>query len=282
MKGLDYVAVDPGIASDPKVLAIAKALRKDRYHVAGRFPGFLGKVAEHSATGSLAAVDDETLDVWAGDLPGFGAQVRALMCDASGTLTAWYRYNGKALAKLQRDRDRKGGKSDGDSTDIPQKDDGTSEENGRTFHAGSGALTDTDTGTVTETSSASASGPTREELEGLVRAELSPDSLEALDRLLRAAGNPAGIVNDLARRLAVHPKLIPIGPAGRGSDPRDVAAALIDLANGDRPTWNPRYFAGIVDKARERREMPARAARAPAYAGRRDTAPITPGKRLDG
>jgi hypothetical protein len=277
MRGLDYVGIAPGIAKDLKIVAIAKALGKDRRYVAGCFPEFFGNVAEHAPNGCLADVDDETLDAWAGSVRGFGALVREQLCDASGTLAAWYHYNGKALARLQQDRDRKRGKSAGDSMELPGKVHGTSTENGRNIRGDSTPLTDTDTdtdtGTDTSSTATASSGPSRAELEPLVRALLSPDSLEALDRLLRASGNPAGIVNDLARRLAVHPKLIPIGPSGRASDPRDVSAALIDLANGDRPTWNPRYFAGVLEKARERRELPARATRAPAYAGRHTPAP---------
>lgn len=109
MKGLHYVAIDPKIASDQKIDAMAKALRKDRHWVAGHFPAFLGEVAAHAPTGDLTGISDSLLDQWAGGVKGWGALVRELMCE-HGVLTAWRKYNGKSLAKLAKDRARKGGK----------------------------------------------------------------------------------------------------------------------------------------------------------------------------
>lgn len=99
--------------------------------------------------------------------------------------------------------------------------------------------------------------PARRELEGAVRAAIGSDACEALDRVLRSTGNPGGVINHLARALAVSPTLIPTGPGGRGRDPKQVAIALVEFANGDRPTWNASYFDGCCNRVTARMANPA-------------------------
>lgn len=83
-----------------------------------------------------------------------------------------------------------------------------------------------------------------------VRGALPGDAHDALDRVLRSSGNPDGVVDELARLMAVHPKVIPTGVGMRGEDPELVGRCLVDLANSDRPTWNPGYFRGMLRKAK--------------------------------
>lgn len=83
-----------------------------------------------------------------------------------------------------------------------------------------------------------------------VRAVLPEEAHEPLDRLLRASGNPEGMLDALTRLLAADPKAIPTGAGMRGEDPAVVGACLVDLANSDRPTWNPGYFRGMIQRAK--------------------------------
>jgi uncharacterized protein YdaU (DUF1376 family) len=85
-----------------------------------------------------------------------------------------------------------------------------------------------------------------------VLAVLPTASHEPLDRLMRSSGNPDGIVDELARLLAVHPNVIPTGAGMRGESPEIVATCLVELANSDRPTWNVGYFKGMLRKAKQR------------------------------
>lgn len=85
-----------------------------------------------------------------------------------------------------------------------------------------------------------------------VREVLPVGSHDALDRLLRSSGNPDGIVDELARLLAVHPNVIPTGAGMRGEAPEIVGVCLVELANSDRPTWNVGYFKGMLRKAKQR------------------------------
>ena len=66
VKGLEYVAIDPGIAKDPKIAIMAARLKKDRFWVAGHFPAFFGEVAMHAHDGKIGDIPDDLLDEWAG------------------------------------------------------------------------------------------------------------------------------------------------------------------------------------------------------------------------
>lgn len=85
-----------------------------------------------------------------------------------------------------------------------------------------------------------------------VRAVLSEKAQGALDRLMRSSDNPEGIANTLAGLLAVEPGVIPTGAGMRGESPELVGTCLVELADSNRPTWNPGYFKGMVRKAKQR------------------------------
>mgnify|MGYP003480951167 CR=1 FL=1 len=75
---------------------------------------------------------------------------------------------------------------------------------------------------------------------------------EPLDRLLRSSGNPDGIVDELARLLAVHPNVIPAGAGMRGESPQVVGTCVVELVNGNRPEWNVAYFKGMIRRVKQR------------------------------
>lgn len=262
MKGIAHVAIDPGIASDVKTERVAQALRRDRYWVAGHFPAFLGRVAENCPDGDLSGVSDELLDDWAGGVKGWGRSVREHFCGVDGVLEAWWKYNGRALAKLQRDRDRKAGDADEDNAPEPArksrghsaektrknigKSGGDSTEPARKRRGHSTPITVTVTDTVTEEPP-----PPRASALAAVEQALPPGALDPLRRLLRGSHNPDGIADDLARLLGVHPDGMLTGPGLRPVPPDIVGRSLTDLANSERPQWNPGYFRGMLRRAIE-------------------------------
>lgn len=106
MKGVRYVAIAPGVASDPRIVAIAAALHKNRRWIAGCLPAFFGEVAANASDGNLSEIPDRLLDVWAGNVRGFGTEVRQKLCDSDGVLRSWFEYNGRALTKRELTRKR--------------------------------------------------------------------------------------------------------------------------------------------------------------------------------
>lgn len=134
MRGLDFVAIDPHVAADVRIVALAKALKKDRFWIVGHLPAFFGSVAMNTPDGDLSLVDDELLDAWAGGVSGFGKAVREHLCNEDGVLRAWSRYNGRALRNLERDRHRKAerrARAHGTSPDGPRNVRGMSAESPR-------------------------------------------------------------------------------------------------------------------------------------------------------
>ncbi len=81
---------------------------------------------------------------------------------------------------------------------------------------------------------------------------LPDDARDSLANLCRASTNPAGLIDDLARLMAVHPNVIPTGAGMRGESPDVVGVCLVELANSGRPTWNAAYFKGMLRKAKQR------------------------------
>ncbi len=236
MKGLDWIAIDPDIADDPKVIAMALLLKKDRYHIAGRFPAFLGAVARHAPDGTLAQFSDAVLDSWAGGLKGFGVAIRRTMCDEGDTITAWAKFNGKKLTSLQSKRDRVAtwreekrrqkevqGQNATDSVPVQNKN--------------STPLTDTDTDTDTENltrekdSSSSRAERYRRELETAVAID-APQYADRLLGELRAAHDPAALVYEInALRQGLH------GPGGRAVPLAIIGRAMHEVRlNGEQFT----------------------------------------------
>jgi hypothetical protein len=237
VKGLDYVAISPTIRKDPKIGAIALALGRESRWIAGCFPEFFGMVAEHAPDGSLGAIADATLDEWAGEVQGFGAQVRKHLCGEDGVLTAWWRYNGSALAKLEADRARKrnsrGHSGDGDGKGRGKSEDRPTDNNGN-VRAASDGYTDTDTGTSSPSEKITTSP--RAALARL--RELLPETCyEALQRVLIASYRGAdGAVGSMLQML--DPNDGTTGPGGSPVTPIELATALQQLDGMKDPGWN--------------------------------------------
>jgi len=235
MKGLDYVAINRGIADDPKIMTIAASMKKDRYWIAGHFPMFFGNVAEHAPDGELRFFTNQQLDAWAGGVRGFGSHVREHLCDATGKLSAWWKYNGRALQKLEGDRRRKRRKDDGSSTEFPGN-----------LRAASAPLTVTDTVTDKETESP----PSPNEV--ALHRHL-PESCWPYLRsvLVRAREGSPGVALSIFQRLGLDPKAIPTGPGMTFATAEEMAEVLKRVAGSKGTGWSEPFVNGILVKLRQ-------------------------------
>lgn len=283
MRGIDFVAIDPGIAKDPRIAAMAQALHKDRYWVVGRLPGFFGEVAAHCPDGVIGAVDHATLDEWAGGARGFGAQVKAHLCDA-GTLRAWWKYNGKALKNLRHDRERKAearrARAQARAAEqATRKVRGQSEESPRTIHARSSDYTDTDTDTDTRTTQTPTppanaavenSVEKREPVQVRIRQALEARHREPFDEMLRASRNPTGVCRVLWAY--IDPGDGTQAPGGHPIPPAMLGQAIEELLASRDPAFNAAFFRGIVARLQREAEPPRRRVS--------PVVPLSPGERF--
>jgi hypothetical protein len=282
MKGLSYVAVDPAIAADVRIFRMAEALGVDRFWLVGHLPQFFGALAANQPDGDIAAIPDAVLDHWAGDVPGFGVQVREHLCDAGSTqLRSWAKYNGKALASLERDRTRKRearearerlareqratakgsstedpGNVRGTSEDAPSKEGGTSPEDPGTVPARSAVITGTGTDTGTKLQTATHSAGVRERASA-IQAVLPTRCHDALRRLLvNAHAGAAGVLDQIEGLLALNPKVNPTGPGQKPVSPEHVAEVVIRLSSTTRAQWHQGMAITIVGELQRGRPAP--------------------------
>jgi hypothetical protein len=102
------------------VHAIAKVCcRGDIPKAIGHLQCLLSELPAHARDGSMAAIDDHTIEQWAlwrGKAGWFAAAIRGNLCDEIGTLRSWERYNGgpirEAARNLQNVRAHRGRKRD--------------------------------------------------------------------------------------------------------------------------------------------------------------------------
>lgn len=99
---MEWVAIDVNIAGDPGVHRMAAALRVRVPELVGLLALTFAGMAQHATDGQLADVPDSVLEMWSrwhGKRGAFAKQFRAELCDESGLVTAWEKYNG---AKIRR------------------------------------------------------------------------------------------------------------------------------------------------------------------------------------
>lgn len=104
-----WVAIDVNIASDPAVHRIAAALKIRVPEAVGLLALTFAGVGQHAPDGQLAAVPDSLLETWAswhGKRGAFAPLFRAELCDETGLITAWEKYNGANLRRLDAARER--------------------------------------------------------------------------------------------------------------------------------------------------------------------------------
>jgi hypothetical protein len=106
---VDFVAIDTGIAGDRLTIELARSFKLARSHAAGLLVLTFAGMAKHAADGDLGAVLDEQIEEWAywtGKRGTYAAFVRRNLCDDTGLVTAWDRWNGKMIARAKADAAR--------------------------------------------------------------------------------------------------------------------------------------------------------------------------------
>lgn len=106
---MDWVAVSIGISKDPAVHRMAAALRVRVPEVVGLLTLAFAEMTAHAPDGQLGDVPDSLLEAWAtwhGKRGRFAPEFRANLCDETGLVTAWEKYNGAAIRRANAARDR--------------------------------------------------------------------------------------------------------------------------------------------------------------------------------
>lgn len=106
---LNWIRVAVAIADDPDVHRLADALGCRVAEAVGLVVCTLAKFPEHAPDGNLAAIPATLVERWAGwegEKGVYDAALRATFLNPQGIWEAWEKHNGKALTKLERDRER--------------------------------------------------------------------------------------------------------------------------------------------------------------------------------
>jgi hypothetical protein len=106
---MEWIALDVHIAGDPAVHRIASALKVRGAEVVGLLALTFAGMAQHAPTGEMADVPDTLLESWAhweGKRGTFAAQFRAELCDETGLVTAWDKYNGRNIRRANASAER--------------------------------------------------------------------------------------------------------------------------------------------------------------------------------
>lgn len=107
---MNWIKIAVGIMRDPKMIALSEAVGVSVPTATGHVVGVLTSMAEGCNTGDLSTVGTGTLEQWAmwrGKRGVFANAFRTYLCNPDGVVSAWDKYNGSALRKLEYDRERK-------------------------------------------------------------------------------------------------------------------------------------------------------------------------------
>lgn len=106
---MNWIRISVGISEDPRTHQLAESLGVRVAEAGGLMVFVLTKFPAHAPTGDLAKVPDSLLELWAvweGKRGVFAKAFRETFLDATGRWASWDKHNGKALQKLDRDRER--------------------------------------------------------------------------------------------------------------------------------------------------------------------------------
>lgn len=106
---MNWIRVAVGIGDDPDVHTLAHHLDISPAEAVGLIVLVLVKFPEHAPDGNLKDVPDTLVERWAGwagTRGQFAALLRAIFLNSDGVWEAWDKHNGRALRKLDRDRER--------------------------------------------------------------------------------------------------------------------------------------------------------------------------------
>jgi hypothetical protein len=106
---MNWIRIAVAIGDDPDIHELAEALGVRVAEAVGLVVGTLVRFPEHAPDGNLAQLRDSLIERWAGwegDRGKFAAELRRIFLSPEGKWESWDKHNGKALQKLERDRER--------------------------------------------------------------------------------------------------------------------------------------------------------------------------------
>ena len=105
---MNWIRVAVAIADDPDIHELADALNVRVAEAVGLVVSTLVRFPEHAPDGNVAQLRDSLLERWAGwegERGLYAAELRRIFL-TDGVWTAWDKHNGRALQKLERDKER--------------------------------------------------------------------------------------------------------------------------------------------------------------------------------
>jgi hypothetical protein len=105
---MNWIRIAVAIGDDPDIHDLADALNVPVSQAVGLVVCTLAKFPEHAPDGNLAQLRASLVERWAGwdgERGRFDAELRRIFLK-DGVWTSWEKHNGRALQKLERDRER--------------------------------------------------------------------------------------------------------------------------------------------------------------------------------
>ena len=106
---MKWIRVASNIADDDKVWQLGERAGCDAFKAIGHLVTLWGVMTEQAKDGDLSRVSDAALERWAkwdGRKGRFAAAVRDTLCNESGVIAAWEKYQGAAIREAESDRKR--------------------------------------------------------------------------------------------------------------------------------------------------------------------------------
>jgi hypothetical protein len=255
---MEWVAIAVNIARDPAVHRLAAALRVRVPEVVGLLTLTFAEMSQHAPDGRVGDVPDTLLESWAGwhgKRSLFAIGFRAELCDQSGLVTAWEKYNGANIRRAKAARERTRAWRDRNDAKPSA---------GSAPHTGAGTHTATRTGTHTEGVSVC-----RTEQDSTEQDSTEPDysltehgagaKADAEVALRTAMGDQIGPIEQFlgarpARsRSSWYPEFLRIIGPSTGVTPADLAGACSDALLVDPPASTPVAVRAFAMRRRQER-----------------------------
>ncbi len=106
---MNWIKIATTIGDDPRIGRIADACRCSANEALGAVVRILVKLPHHAPDGDVGAIPGTILEqwaVWRGKAGQFGTAFRAEMCDDTGRVRSWEKWNGAAMREAERTRER--------------------------------------------------------------------------------------------------------------------------------------------------------------------------------
>jgi len=258
---MNWIRVATKMKGDPRIGAIAAACKVRVPEAVGLVCCVLMELPDHAKDGDVRHVPDVILEQWAlwtGKPGQFAEAFRDAMCDETGAVRSWEKYNGAAIRKAERDNARpKPAKNPRETRAKPALD--LRESSAKP--AGNGTeRNDTTPTQAVGVVRADARQPSiggrvayAQQLNELRSAGL-PHERAALDALVQAHPSPDVLVLELhATASGMH--VVRGQHSGRAADIADVMRAVAEMAAAAKP-FSVSLFRGFVRRVADRPPEP--------------------------